>query len=148
MSEYDASPSVPDISLIARSSDRVRWGTVEDLFESGDVGVRPDDATAGILCDVLQTSDAPALSLEPGDQVLVLLPNAPDGRGCVLGRIGPYRAPETERVTIEADKELTLRCGKARLTLRHDGKVLTRATDIASLARRRQRIKGGSVEIN
>ena len=148
MSEYEASPSVPDISLITRSSDRVMWGTVEDLFESGDVGVRPDGATDGVLCDVLQTSDAPALSLRSGDRVLLLLPEKPDARGCVLGRIGPYRAPDHERVTVEAERELTLRCGKATLTLRHDGKVLTRATDIVSLARRRQRIKGGSVEIN
>jgi hypothetical protein len=147
MSQSKISRAAED-SLLAGSPDRVTRGTVHDLFESGDVGIRPEGMDAGILCDVLQTSDEPALSLQPGDQVLLLLSKEPDGRGCVLGRIGPYRAPDRERVTIEAERELTLRCGKATLTLRHDGKVRTRATDIVSLARRRQRIKGGSVEIN
>lgn len=55
---------------------------------------------------------------------------------------------EDERELIEAKRELVLRCGKASITLRSDGTVQIRGRDITSWARRRQRIRGGSVSIN
>lgn len=62
----------------------------------------------------------------------------------------PERAPEPAeaRQLIEAPRELVLRCGKASITLRSDGTVLIRGRDVTSWARRRQRIRGGSVNIN
>lgn len=53
-----------------------------------------------------------------------------------------------EHEVIEASKELVLRCGKASITLRSDGTVKIQGRDITSWARRRQRIRGGSVNIN
>ncbi len=53
-----------------------------------------------------------------------------------------------ERQVIEAGRELTLRCGDASITLQSDGTVKIRGRDITSWARRRQRIRGGSVGIN
>ena len=53
-----------------------------------------------------------------------------------------------ERQVIEATRELTLRCGEASITLRSDGSVKIRGRDVTSWARRRQRIRGGSVSIN
>jgi hypothetical protein len=41
-----------------------------------------------------------------------------------------------------------LRCGAAAITLRADGTVRITGRDITSWARRRQRIRGGSVSIN
>lgn len=49
---------------------------------------------------------------------------------------------------IEAEHELVLRCGAASITLRADGTVNIRGRDVTSWARRRQRIRGGSVSIN
>ena len=46
--------------------------------------------------------------------------------------------------TLEASRELVLRCGKASITLRSDGIVQIHGRDITSWARRRQRIRGGS----
>ena len=53
-----------------------------------------------------------------------------------------------ERLIVEADKELVLRCGEAEVVLREDGKIRISGVDVVSRARRRQRIKGGSVLIN
>jgi hypothetical protein len=49
---------------------------------------------------------------------------------------------------IEAKHELVLRCGAASITLRADGTVRVTGRDITSWARRRHRIRGGSVAIN
>lgn len=52
------------------------------------------------------------------------------------------------RDVIEAEHELVLRCGAAAITLRADGTVRITGRDITSWARRRHRIRGGSVAIN
>lgn len=52
------------------------------------------------------------------------------------------------RQVIEAEHELVLRCGTASITLRADGTVRVTGRDITSWARRRHRIRGGSVAIN
>ncbi|MFO7565682.1 MAG: DUF6484 domain-containing protein [Enhygromyxa sp.] len=49
---------------------------------------------------------------------------------------------------IEAKQELQLRCGEATISLRADGTVKIVGRDVTSWARRRQRIRGGSVAIN
>ncbi len=53
-----------------------------------------------------------------------------------------------DRQVIEAEHELVLRCGAAAITLRADGTVRITGRDITSWARRRHRIRGGSVAIN
>lgn len=49
---------------------------------------------------------------------------------------------------LEAKGELTLRCGRATITLRDDGKVVIQGVDVLSRASRTNKIKGGSVQIN
>ena len=53
-----------------------------------------------------------------------------------------------EPTTVEAESELTLRCGKASITLRSDGKVEIRGETIVSQAVGANRIRGGSVQLN
>jgi hypothetical protein len=122
-------------------------GHILEFFQTGEllVGTGPDGRQP-VLCDFLQTG--PALELRTGDEVLLLPPADATAKGCVLGRIGAYVAPNRDRVVVEAEQELVLRCGDGAITLRRDGKVLTKAMDVASVAKRRQRIKGGSVQIN
>lgn len=52
------------------------------------------------------------------------------------------------RVEIEGAEEVVLRCGKASLTLRRDGKVELRGVNVVSQAQQVQRIRGGKVQIN
>ena len=53
-----------------------------------------------------------------------------------------------ERITLTAQKEIVLRCGKASITLTKAGKVLIRGAYLSSHSSGVNRIKGGSVQIN
>jgi hypothetical protein len=55
---------------------------------------------------------------------------------------------EAQTRVIEAREELQLRCGDATISLRADGTIKIMGRDVTSWARRRQRIRGGSVAIN
>lgn len=52
------------------------------------------------------------------------------------------------RVELEAADEIVLRCGKASIVLRRNGRVVIRGTYVETRSRGVNRIKGGSVEIN
>jgi hypothetical protein len=53
-----------------------------------------------------------------------------------------------ERVTIEAEHELELRCGKASIVLRASGEIVIRGASLLSRSSGANRIKGATVEIN
>jgi hypothetical protein len=53
-----------------------------------------------------------------------------------------------ERITLSAEKEIVLRCGKASITLTRAGKVLIRGAYLLSRSSGVNRIKGGSVQVN
>lgn len=53
-----------------------------------------------------------------------------------------------ERVILEGQDEVVLRCGKASITLRRNGKVVIRGTYLVSRSEGTNRIKGGTVQIN
>lgn len=53
-----------------------------------------------------------------------------------------------ERVRLQGQEEVVLECGRASITLRRDGKIILRGTDILTVASGTQRIKGGKVQIN
>jgi hypothetical protein len=55
---------------------------------------------------------------------------------------------DDNRVTITANEQLVLRCGKASLSMSKEGKVVVYGTYISSRSSGVHRIKGGSVEIN
>jgi Domain of unknown function (DUF6484) len=53
-----------------------------------------------------------------------------------------------ERVVIEGRDEVVLQCGKASITLRRNGRVVIRGTQLESRAQGLNRIRGGAVQIN
>jgi hypothetical protein len=55
---------------------------------------------------------------------------------------------DAQRVVIDGKDEVVLRCGRASLTLRRDGKVILRGVNIVTHAERVQKIRGGKVQIN
>ncbi|NOK01584.1 MULTISPECIES: DUF6484 domain-containing protein [Myxococcus] len=62
---------------------------------------------------------------------------------------GPREAEvDGKQVSLEAREEVTLKCGKASLTLRRNGDVILRGVNIRTEAEQVQRIKGGKVQIN
>ena len=81
--------------------------------------------------------------------------------GCVRNAIPPRLPLETQTETVapltcvdgdvvrvSAAASLTLRCGKASVTLTRDGKVLINGSYVETRASSTNRIQGGSVRIN
>jgi hypothetical protein len=130
-------------------------GTVIAIFADGRVLVRSaHEQYDELVCDVLHTSNAAPLHLDPGDVVLLWIS---EEAGVILGRVGtkpsaerslPVEREVPDELVIEAAKNLTLRCGEGSITLREDGKILIKGKDLVSRAQRMNRIKGGAVSIN
>ena len=53
-----------------------------------------------------------------------------------------------EKVEVNAERELVLRCGKASITLTRAGKILLRGAYVSTRATGVNRVQGGSVQIN
>lgn len=53
-----------------------------------------------------------------------------------------------KRVTFDAKEEIVLRCGKASIILRSDGKVVIKGAYLLSRSRGMNKIRGGAVHIN
>jgi archaeosine-15-forming tRNA-guanine transglycosylase len=82
--------------------------------------------------------------------VLVWCPEQ-EPRGVVVGRIGrsARRGDDVPaELVIEARERLILQCADGSITMRGDGKILIKGTDLVSRAQRTNRIKGGAVSIN
>lgn len=134
-------------------------GRLESLDEDGRARVAIDAfglkglaASALIPLDATQVGRAIALGFENAD------PRRPIVLGLILEE-RPNAAPqplseqvalrqEGERVVLEAQGELELRCGDAVILLTADGQIHIRGGYITSHARAGQRIRGGSVQIN
>ena len=137
---------------------------------------RLDGVVIGVLLDVPQASSpvvafagcpsetgiaattTTALSREDiGAQVALMFVGGDPTQPLVIGRI--QRLPQAaapaavahldgERLEFSAEREIVLRCGKASITLTHEGKVLIKGAYLSSRSSGVNRIKGGSVQIN
>ncbi|MGD8910646.1 MAG: DUF6484 domain-containing protein [Chromatiales bacterium] len=94
-----------------------------------------------------------------GFEVALLFENGDPLLPMVIGRIQNPEPNETdsqqvsadvdgERLTLKADREIVLKCGKASITLTRAGKVILRGKYLLSRSSGVNRIKGGSVQIN
>jgi hypothetical protein len=96
-----------------------------------------------------------------GRQLAILPFGGSDARWLVIGVLsgqpGWPAARSDSVIEVEADgrklavvatEEISLRCGKAQLRLRADGRVEIRGETIISEAVRANRVRGGSVELN
>ena len=68
--------------------------------------------------------------------------------GSMVGEVLCDQGGEALLATVEADRQIELRCGKASLTLRRDGKVVVRGTHVVSASSGPNKIKGASVALN
>lgn len=86
----------------------------------------------------------------------VLLVFTPDGQPIVVGLLQPPPSPSTpvasmadgRRLEIAGEDEIVLRCGKASITLRRNGRVVIRGEYVETRATGVNRVKGGTVQIN
>lgn len=96
-----------------------------------------------------------------GKEVALLFENGDPKQPLVIGRIQhPEEIIEPvadepksveldgKRLLLTANQEITLRCGKASITLTKAGKILLRGAYVLSRSSGVNRIKGGAVQIN
>jgi hypothetical protein len=109
------------------------------------LGLTPDGHEALALC--LDCAQSGLLRATSGDQVL-LARLAGSDLLVVLGVVGPclpQAAPDV--LHIEAQSQLSFRCGEATLEMRDDGRVLLKGEDVTIHAKGTQRIRAGTVAI-
>jgi hypothetical protein len=105
----------------------------------------PLPAIATVAHDATATGREVALAFLDGD------PLRPLALGLVRPRAAPQPAPadaEPEHLVLTAKRDVTLRCGRASITLTRAGKVLVRGTYLSLRSSGMQRITGASVQIN
>lgn len=98
-----------------------------------------------------------------GQQVALLFESGDPKKPVIIGRIQslapknvePPPVPATvettldgETLTLSADREIVLRCGKASITLTKAGKIIVRGAYILNRSSGVNKIKGASVQIN
>lgn len=96
-----------------------------------------------------------------GCEVALLFENGDPAKPLIIGRMQqPVISAEKpdeqafnaeidgERVVLQANQEIVLRCGKASITLTRAGKIIIRGAYILNRSSGVNRIKGGSVQIN
>lgn len=106
-------------------------------------------------------------SLVVGAEVLVLFAGGDRARPVIAGVLAAQAAPhlraveaapppgmpdhawvDGRRVAIRGEDEIVLVCGEASITLRRNGKVIVRGTQVESHALGTQRVTGAAVKIN
>src|SRR5262249_25471510 len=90
-----------------------------------------------------------------GTELLLVFEDNDLTRPLIVGRVRE-RVPDNgieisvrgRRFTVEAEEDVELRCGDAKVRISRDGKVVVLGNDVVSRARRGNKIKGGTVNIN
>ena len=147
-----------DTALSPVSADERLDGIVIGVF----VGFAEDGSPLVVFSGSIAASAVRARStavLDPhstGCQVALLFENGDPAKPIILGRIVQPQPPgaqvqvtrDGERLELTADREISLKCGKASITLTRAGKVLIRGAYILSRSSGANKIKGSSIDLN
>ena len=90
-------------------------------------------------------------TLEGKDEpVLLLFENGNRGLPIIVGglRDGARRREPKRRLVFEAAEEITIACGKSSITLRRDGRIVIKGTELVSRASGTNKVRGALVQIN
>ena len=135
-------------------------GTVTGATDEGHPLVRPDGSEASEPCETVWLPVALSWEhctglrvacqpLAKGGLLVTALMEAPPARGIIQSRTEAASLPAAQGpLHLENDKEIVLRCGKAKVALRADGRIEIIGGYLISRARKVNKIMGGSVQIN
>jgi hypothetical protein len=138
---------------------RLRQAQVVDVVEGAHVRVALAGTTQVVDCQVLQTGSA-GLSLSEGDAVLVWLQHPGDNAGVLLGKIGPYTQPtqavvapdefakRPQTLVLEAQGDVVLRNGQAKITLGAKGDVEIVCASFTTRSHRLLRLLAPLIKLN
>jgi hypothetical protein len=139
-------------------------GHLSGLDDEGRVLFAPEGAATphavGIGMDI--TDGALVRAVRRGARALVARTADPAPRWLLVGLVRervaagardakPGRlevAVDGEKVRLEAEHDIELRCGQASITLRYDGRIEVRGTHILSASRGPNRVKGATIALN
>jgi hypothetical protein len=148
-----------DTTMLMAHSGRTQRAVVAGFSPDGVVRVQVPGQPRGLNCLVLQVGAA-APSLREGDEVLVWQDQAgTSDTGVVLGRIGLYGdsatvcSPEEfarrpRSLVLEAQEEIILRNGRARIRLGADGDIEIVGESFSSRCRRLVRLLAPMIKLN
>lgn len=109
----------------------------------------------GVMARVLGSLLSPGTTLPALPCAVMLFLEGGDAlRPVVMGLVhDQLPAPGTlvldmERIVLQGHTEVQLRCGTASVTMRADGRVVVKGTELVSKASATNKIRGASVQIN
>ena len=148
----------------APAGTRMTQGRLDGLDSEGRVLFRPDGVADPVPVVIgLEVGDGALVkAARTGRRALVLAPADDDGpavlvallrervsaraRDAVPGELEVRMDGET--LVLRAEHEIELRCGKSRLKLRADGRVMLNGAHIVSASTGPHRIKGATIALN
>ena len=145
-------------SDIGQGHDQIRQGRILDAGNET-VQVQLERTDQCVECQVLHTGTS-GLVLSDGDAVLVWLKDAAGHTGVVLGRVGPTArashavvdpdefAERPETLVLEAQGDLVLRNGQAKIKLGADGAVEIVCSSLVTRSRRLLRLLAPLIKLN
>ena len=163
MSRDAAAQSKPVPALEPDPSPPPRYGTTVGILVEVREGKTPVVEFEGHGGQVMQRPALSTIPLDPGlaGHPIVLMYvegdlDRPIVTGCIEpGLATPRRTTRTKTLmldgralVLEADSSLTLRCGKASITLSREGRIVLRGTQLVSHASGVNRIRGGTIKLN
>lgn len=146
--------------------------TIVRLAGAGPAGEILVEVGATAPCAARMTADVDRSALSQarnrGREVLVVFQDGDRNKPIIVGLMEEpleslvnmeVSAPETpshkqelridgKRLVIEADDEIELKCGQGSITIRKDGKIVLKGTNLLSRSSGPNRIKGGSISLN
>lgn len=121
-----------------------------------DRGGRPWVVFPGATGEVAAGTTVDLAAEAVGARVTLLFASGDPGQPVIIGLLREAASSarplevrlEGERLVLEGRREIELRCGKASILLRENGKVIVKGTHIVSRSSGANKIKGASIALN
>jgi hypothetical protein len=151
-----SAPAAPATgSAPALSTQALTLGELIEIRQGRPVVRHAGGPQAGVMARVLGSLCAPGQALPALPcPVMLFLEGGDLLRPVVMGLVHDQLPVQDtlvldmERIVLQGHTEVQLRCGQASVTMRADGKLVVKGTELVSKASATNKIRGASVQIN